>query len=1005
MSQGPALLKRLRCFALARLARYAFRHSGEWGLRGLSLGFSLCVLGSTFLPCLNACADEANRRSLEIFENHVRPALVDHCIRCHGPDKQQGGLRLDTADGWAEGGDSGAAITPGDQESLLLKAIGYDDVALEMPPRGKLPDKTIAAFSEWVKTGAADPRKSMIGSNASGDSSAGQSESNRDSKSSSVGRDFWSFQPVRAPAVPIAGEQWAQSDIDHFVFSRLQEQGLTPNPDVNRFVWLRRLYFDLTGLPPSPEEIEAFVGDESPVACETLVDRLLDSKHFGERWGRNWLDVVRFAESSGGGRTLLFPDAWRFRYYVIDSFNRDLPYDQFLTQQIAGDLLECEDADQRVRNLTATAFLLLGPINYEMQDKDILEMDIVDEQLDTIGKAFMGMTIGCARCHDHKFDPIPTRDYYAMAGIFKSTRSVIHSNVSKWNTTPLPRSAAEQADYEQHQQSLAKLEDELKLAKMAWTEAGGKPQSDVSGLRAVDPARVNGIVVDDSMAEIVGDWTESTHTAGYLGERYIHDASEDRGAKRVIFRPAVPQAGRYQVLVSYSASANRSKKVPVKIEHADGHDVVRVNQKRRPSIGGLFESLGDFDFEQGPAQIEISNRGTTDGVVIADAVVFVPAGQELASLMQQTAERMQSEDELARIKEFDDEVKRLETKLKMMRKSVPKQPALMATVDAAATTDIHVAIRGQAHLKGDLVPRGVLGAASWGSFPALSKGTSGRKELAQWISHPQHPLTARVMVNRIWYWLMGRGLVSTVDNFGSMGSLPSHPELLDHLASQFVQQDWSIKRLIREIVLSRTYRMDSKSTPDAVAIDPGNRWYWRMNRKRLPAEAIRDSLLSIAGDLDLTYGGSNIKAGTSIEYGYQFTSTRRSVYVPVFRNHLPEVFEVFDFADPNTQSGSRTASAVASQSLWMMNHPNVIARTEQAARQLLDRSFTSDKERIRFAHLQVLSRPPTERELTVATSLIVPKDAQEDSSSAASVQRYAMLYRVLFQCLAFRYLD
>ncbi|MCP4891725.1 MAG: DUF1553 domain-containing protein, partial [Planctomycetaceae bacterium] len=498
---------------------------------------------------------------------------------------------------------------------------------------------------------------------------------------------------------------------------------------------------------------------------------------------------------------------------------------------------------------------------------------------------------------------------------------MIHSNVSKWNTRPLPRSAAEQATFEQHEQSLAKLEDEIKLAKTAWSRAGGKPQSKVSGLRAVDPARIAGIIVDDAMAEIIGNWTESTHTAGYVGERYIHDASEDRGSKRVIFRPAVPQAGRYQVLVSYSASSNRSKQVPFKIEHAAGQDVVLINQKRKPSIGGLFESLGEFDFERGPAQIIISNQGTTDGVVIADAVVLVPVGQDLAGLLQQPAERMQSEDQLAKIKQLDDEVKRLEAKLKKLRKAIPQQSALMATTDAGVTTDIHVAIRGQAHQKGDLVPRGVVRAASWVSFPALPNGSSGRKELARWITHPQHPLTARVMVNRIWYWLMGRGLVSTVDNFGSMGALPSHPELLDHLAAQFVQQGWSIKRLIREIVLSRTYQMDSKASATAVLVDPENRWYWRMNRKRLSAESIRDSLLSIAGDLDLSYGGSNIKPGTTIEYGYEFTSTRRSVYVPVFRNHLPEVFEVFDFADPNTQSGSRAASAVASQSLWMMNHP------------------------------------------------------------------------------------
>ena len=559
------------------------------------------------LATLRAGEDE----SAELFEKRIRPALVEHCVRCHGPKKQQGGLRLDTRDGWSKGGDSGPAISVGESNSLLLDAIRYESGGLEMPPKGKLPDSTIRAFEQWIQLGAVDPRTGHV---AEGPSS--------DAPTVEEGRAFWSFQACSMPPIPdVDDERWASTTIDRFILSRLESNGLRPTSNASKHVLLRRLSFDLTGLPPTAGQIERYLADKSPKAYEKLVDRLLESQHFGERWGRHWLDVVRFAESSGGGRTLLFPDAWRYRDYVIESFNQDLPYDDFIRQQIAGDLLETEDWHDRQRSLIATAFHLLGPTNYEMQDKDILEMDVVDEQLDTLGKALMGMTIGCARCHDHKFDPIPTRDYYALAGILKSTRSLVHSNVSQWNTVGLPLSPDAERRIASQQQHLKGLKESHKAALTALQSLGGGASGSAAASVAAD--RLDGLVIDDVDAEREGTWTESTSIAKYVGEKYIHDGTEGKGDKRMIYRPNLPVSGRYEVLISYSAANNRSTRVPVRVQHSDGTSKQTVNQRRKPDLGGLLTSIGSFQFDvDRDCFVSISTEGTDDGVVIADAVVF-----------------------------------------------------------------------------------------------------------------------------------------------------------------------------------------------------------------------------------------------------------------------------------------------------------------------------------------------------------------------------------------------
>ena len=753
---------------------------------------------------------------LEFFETKIRPVLVEHCYSCHSAeaDVLQASLLLDRRDGLLAGGDSGPAVVPGKpDESVLIAALKYD--GYEMPPEGRLPEEVIADFEHWVAIGMPDPRTEAA-------------ELPRAGIDLEAGRQFWSFQPVKSHAPPIVKQvDMPLSDIDNFLLAKLEAAGIAPAADADRAAWLRRVSFDLIGLPPTVAEIEVFLADKTPDAHARVVDHLLASPHFGERWGRRWLDVARFAESSGGGRSIVFKDAWRYRDYVIDAVNRDKPFDRFIIEQLAGDLLPHATPVEERDHLVATAYLLLGAHNYEEQDKRVLEMDVADEQLDALGRGLLGMTISCARCHDHKFDPIPTADYYALAGILRSTHVLIHENVSKWTTRPLPMEPVDSVALAAYEKSLAENEAKLVVAR-----ASQKPKD----------------------------------------------------AKRVV-----------------------------------------ILEKR---IAGL-------------------------------------------------------------------------------KKVGPPQSTCMAVEDAKTIEDCRICIRGSVHHRGEIAPRGVLQVAATSTSPKMPADASGRLELAQWIASSANPLTARVHVNRVWHCLFGCGLVRTVDNFGTTGELPSHPELLDYLAHRFVNDGWSTKRLIRDLVLSRAYRQSTVFSAEAAAIDPENRLLWRMNRRRLDAESLRDAMLSASGQLDLTIGGPNIQddsvlaAATSTnptEYGYVFADTRRSVYTPAFRNRMHELFEVFDFADQNRAVLQRNVTTVAPQALIMLNSPFVMDQARAAAARLLANEPTmSDENRISRLFLELLTRTPTPGETQISLASI--------NSAKDKPEAWQQLIQALFATVDFRYLD
>ena len=920
-----------------------------------------CTFTALQLLKVSAKADEA--KNMEFFEKKVRPLLLEHCSKCHSSQekKTKGGLDLDTRESTLQGGDTKAAIVPGKPtESLLIQSIGYNS-DIKMPPKGKLSEQAIADLTEWVKMGAPDPRtKTAAKKNSNGNISNAA--------------DWWSFQPMKKDFPSLANLPKESNPIDYFILEKLKGAGIAPAKEASRTVLIRRLYLDLVGLPPTPEKILAFENDTSVNAYEKLVDELLQSPHFGERWARHWLDVVRFAQSSGGGRTAVFPDAWRYRDYVIQSFQKDKSFQNFIHEQIAGDLLEAKTNSEREANLVATGFLAMGPTNFERQDKKILEMDVVDEQLDTIGKAFMGMTIGCSRCHDHKFDPIPTKDYYSMAGIFKSTKTLIHDNVSRWVDRQLPMDPEDEKKLADHNNAIARLEQQIKASK------GGKP----SKAKILALADIEGIVVDDSQAKKVGNWTISTFKNHFIGEGYSHDDNADKGEKTICFTPEIKTTGKYDVYLAYVEGTNRAENVPVTIFHAEGEKVVHVNMQKAPDIEGRFIHLGQFKFENsGQGFVLVSNTGTK-GHVVADAVQFLPTDQNNKIVKSKIATA-----------ETKSDVKQLEGQLKELKSKSPTKVVAMGVDEEKKIGDINICIRGNVHTPGAIAPRGFIQAVKVENPPKIPNNQSGRKEFAQWLGDSTNSLTHRVYVNRIWHWLFGSGLVRTTDNFGTTGETPSHPELLDFLTTEFIRNNYSTKKMIRLMVTSKTYRQSSENS--SADIDTDNRLFGKMNRKRLEAEVIRDSMLSVSNRLDLTNGGANMPANLSTEYGYKFTDTRRSIYTPVFRNTLPELFEVFDFPDPNLVIGKRNVSTIAPQALYLMNNPFVIAESQAAAKELLQIPDFNDYQRAERMYLIVIGRHPTGLEKEKILKFLASDGKRSPQES------WALLFQAMFSTLDFRY--
>lgn len=785
------------------------------------LPWIVCVL-ATASPLSAAAPPDAD--GVAYFEKHIRPLLATHCYSCHSARKKksEGGLQLDSQAGWTVGGDNGPAIMPGDvKASLLLKAVRYDDEDLQMPPDRQLPKSAVVRLEQWVKMGAPDPRDAAM---------ANVVPSVRPSDPI-AGREHWAFRPLdpRQPTSSGATD-WPRSTIDVYILAKLEASDLQPAPDASRRTLARRVYTQLIGLPPSPEQLDAFLADDRPDAYPRLVDQLLESPQFGERWGRHWLDLARYADSNGLDENFLFREAWRYRNWVIDAFNTDMPFDRFLLEQIAGDLLPYDSVEQRDRQRIGAGFMVVGPKVLLGNDPKKQRMEVADEQLDTIGRAILAQTLGCARCHDHKFDPVPTADYYALAGILTSTRV---------------------------------MERRYMLGQQRVMEQ-------LVGLGA------DGDAIDASYEKF---WRE----------------------------------------------------------------LPKTKEKRK----------------QAKSALELLNKGDTKALEALAEKHAEAVAKGAADVKQTIEERLKAQQEL--IASLDAAVKPLE---------IP--PRAMIPGDADTPTDEHIRLAGQFDRLGDKVPRGFLRVISEEAVE-IPEGQSGRLQLARWLTAIEGgagPLTARVFANRIWHHLIGRGIVRTVDNFGRTGEEPTHSALLDHLARELIDSGWSTKDLVRKIVLSRTFMMSSRHDASGHQRDPGNRLLWRAHRRRLDPESMRDAMLAAAGKLDprpmdstVWYLGDQATAVGENKNRRRTDFPCRSVYLPVIRNDLPEVFDVFDFADPHTTTGMRSQTMVATQGLFILNDDSVMDAAEAAAGRLLANAPNDDQEDLVDAMFGlVLNAQPTDEE-------------------------------------------
>lgn len=1053
------------------------------------------LLVGPLLPC--AMGQEADRRAEDerFFEAKIRPLLLARCGECHGPEQQKGKLRLDSRDGALQGGDTGPALVPGEPEqSLLIDAVRYG-ATYQMPPKGKLPDAEVALLVDWVRRGAPWPAEGGEGKPAANSPSTGAAANAATNDPRHA--PHWAFTaPTAAPLPDVRDDAWPERPLDRFILARLEASGLQPAAPAGRRELLRRVTYDLTGLPPTADELSKFENDASPEAWARTIDRLLAAPQYGQRWGRHWLDVARYADSNGMDENLAHANAWRYRDYVIDAFNADLPYDQFVREQLAGDLLEPADETQRNRRLAATGFLTLGPKMLAEDDPEKLEMDVIDEQLDTLGVAVLGMTFGCARCHDHKFDPFSMADYYALAGVFKSTKTMDSLKVvARWHERPLA-TAEQEAAWGTHTQQLQRLRDEAQTRSTKAREA-------LAGeLRARAEDYLTAAV--QSLPFALDDKLLAADFAAPPGALLIEAETFARGNVRIDFETygngigviynqgplpntaeydvEISTDGTYQILVRYAAAEARPAQLWI-----DGWLV-------RSDLAG--EATGSWQPDaqrwQPAATAQLSAGRHTlrflrhgpfphfDKLAIAtlnsDAAVSSPEGLALAGRLHRAAldrwiaalRNATGDEFLAALRAAlpSDAPPDMATAKERVRALVesrnsdwqallgdpagpaaaPAEPAAaescfdgetlaalmeirgqIAAAEAAAPTlpmamavaegqpqNLRIHVRGSHWTQADEVPRRFPAALPVAAAPEMPSDRSGRLELADWLTRSDHPLTARVIANRVWRWRFGRGLAPSTDNFGRLGEAPTHPELLDWLATTLIERQWSLKSLHRELLLSATYRQSSDTRPGASAVDPENRLWWRMPRRRLAAEEIRDGTLAVCGQLDVSLGGTLLTtknreyvASTTSVNTTRYESPRRSVYLPVVRSALYEMFQAFDFADPSVPNGDRSATTVAPQGLFALNSPLVTEATQAWATSLLSTATLDDAGRVQAMFLAAYGRPPQPAELSAALAFVENECtlAADVGPSAARQAAWQALCRVVLGASEFVFLD
>ncbi|HKS38888.1 MAG TPA: PSD1 and planctomycete cytochrome C domain-containing protein, partial [Verrucomicrobiae bacterium] len=878
-------------------------------------------------------AEDPTQEGIEFFEKKIRPILVDNCYKCHAADSEKGpkgGLLLDTRDGLFKGGDTGPAIVPGDAEkSLLIKAVRHRDENLQMPPKnGKLPDEQIADLEAWVKMGAPDPRSK-----------------NLETRSSKLATEkHWAFQPVRVPPVPaVRNRRWVQNPIDAFVLAKLEAKGMSPSRQADKRALIRRASYDLTGLPPAPEEVTDFLGDKSPEAFARVVERLLDSPRYGERWARHWLDVARYADTKGYvfEEERRYAYAYTYRDYVIRALNEDLPFDRFIIEQLAADQLELGE-DKRA--LAAMGFLTLGRRFLNNQP------DIIDDRIDVVTRGLMGLTVTCARCHDHKYDPIPTSDYYSLYGVFASCSEP--SDKPLLGTVSLPKA------YDEYAAERKKREDELNHFRETKQQEALTQLRQRAGdylLAAYDTQRLE----DKAKAEgLARERKLDPKTV----QKWISKLDEWSKEHHPIFAPwfafvALPE-GEFatrstELAAKYSGNAEAEKPINPLVAEVFAGQAPAMMKEVAERYGKLFADA-DKQWQ------EMVEAGKKEEKAELPAALPDPNREALRQVLYAEGSPANlGSGEFRRV--FDvptsQKVRALQRKVEELDATHPGAPPKgMVLADNAQPNNPRVFVRGNPNNPGAEVPRQFLEVVAGSNRKPFEKG-SGRLELAQAIASRDNPLTARVIVNRVWLHHFGAGLVRTPSDFGVRSDPPTHPGLLDYLTAWFMDNGWSIKKLHRLIMLSSAYQQSSDDNDRFAQADPDNRLLWKMNRRRLDFESMRDSLLAVSGKLDLTEGGHSVDITTQ-----PFTA-RRTVYGFVERQNLPGIFRTFDFASPDTTSPQRFATIVPQQALFLMNSPFIIQQARELAARPEVKTCQSSKDTVRALYQVAFQRPPERDEV------------------------------------------
>ena len=806
------------------------------------------------------------------FEAKIRPVLLNTCFNCHGGEEVNNGFRVDSREALIEGGYHGPAIVPGQPDaSLLLEAIRHDDTAyVHMPPDEKLPNHVVADFENWVSSGALWPAESTWGA-----------------EESDPVEPHWSFEPVKKVEPLVPSNAWSNHPIDQFITAGWDAHALSPNPLADKRTLIRRVYFGLIGLPPSPDTVSAFVNDTSPDAFENLVEKLLASPRYGERWGRHWMDVVRYADTAGDNADYPIPEIHQYRDYIIDAFNTDKPYNQFIQEQLAGDILAKSGSPERfAEQVIATGFIALsrryGTSPYELRHL------IIEDTIETVGRAFMGMTLRCARCHDHKFDPVTMEDYYALYGIFASTQYPYtgselfrFGSERRMNFVPLLLPEQAQPRVDSHRKQLAQIQDEMN--------------------------RLEG------------------------------------------------------------------KSVPA---------------KKRDELNLIVESVDK------------------------EIAALKEAGQDITAIESQKKMLTERRD---RVKRQIDRMKK-ELKQQLARSDLPGDLPQAYAVQDGTPEDVPIQIGGNPKESGPIAIRNTPRFLNGDKPLDIPGGQSGRLQLAEWLTNQANPLTARVMVNRIWQYHFGKGIVPTPSNFGRSGAMPTHPKLLDYLAERFVESGWSIKEMHRLILSSKTYQLASDYNAQNASIDPANAYHWRFDRRRLQAEAIRDAMMAVSGLLKLNPPGGHPFPPASTwrwtqHYPFKkktYPSNHRSVYLMTQRLQRHPFLGLFDSPDTNTTTGKRKQSTVPQQSLFLRNHPWVQEQAAAFANRLIESSKDS-AQRVNRAHQVAYGREAYIDEQRRATEYIAQVDRELMAYGMSPEQReletWSSYARVVLTANEFLYID